>query len=97
MHSNKRERIDEVSAGDIVAAMGLKITTTGDTLCSENDPILLEPITFNEPVINVAVEPKRVQDNDKLLEALQKLADEDPTFKTKIDEETGQNPHRGHG
>ena len=97
MHSNKRERIDEVSAGDIVAAMGLKITTTGDTLCSENDPILLEPITFNEPVINVAVEPKRVQDNDRLLEALQKLADEDPTFKTKIDEETGQTLISGMG
>jgi elongation factor G len=62
MHSNKRERIDDVSAGDIVAAMGLKVTSTGDTLCTENDPILLEPMQFNEPVINVAVEPKKVQD-----------------------------------
>ncbi len=97
MHSNKRERIDEVSAGDIVAAMGLKITTTGDTLCTESDSILLEPIRFNEPVISVAVEPKRVQDNDRLMDALKKLADEDPTFKTKIDEETGQTLISGMG
>ena len=97
MHSNKRERINEVSAGDIVAAMGMKITTTGDTLCTENDPILLEPIQFNEPVISVAVEPKKVQDHDKLLEALKKLSDEDPTFKTKIDEETGQTLISGMG
>ncbi len=97
MHSNKRERIDDASAGDIVAAMGLKITSTGDTLCAENAPILLETMQFNEPVINVAVEPKKVQDSDKLMEALQKLADEDPTFKTKIDEETGQTIIAGMG
>ena len=97
MHSNKRERIDDASAGDIVAAMGLKITTTGDTLCTENDPILLERIRFNEPVISVAVEPKKVQDHDKLLEALKKLSEEDPTFKTKIDEETGQTLIAGMG
>ena len=97
MHSNKRERIDEVSAGDIVAAMGLKITTTGDTLCAENDQILLEKIQFNEPVISVAVEPKKVQDHDRLLDALNKLADEDPTFRTKIDEETGQTLISGMG
>ena len=97
MHSNKRERIDDASAGDIVAAMGLKITTTGDTLCTENDPILLEPIQFNEPVISVAVEPKKVQDHDKLLETLRKLSEEDPTFKTKIDEETGQTLIAGMG
>ena len=97
MHSNKRERIDEVSAGDIIAVMGLKITTTGDTLCTENDPILLEKIQFNEPVISVAVEPKKVQDNDRLLDALNKLADEDPTFKTKIDDETGQTLISGMG
>ena len=97
MHSNKRERINDVSAGDIVAAMGLKITTTGDTLCTENDPILLEPIQINEPVISVAVEPKKVQDHDRLLEALKKLSDEDPTFKTKIDEETGQTLISGMG
>ena len=97
MHSNKRERINEASAGDIVAAMGLKISSTGDTLCTKNDPILLEPIQFNEPVISVAVEPKRVQDHDKLLEALKKLSEEDPTFKTKIDEETGQTLISGMG
>ena len=97
MHSNKRERIDQVSAGDIVAAMGLKLTTTGDTLCTEQDPILLEPIQFNEPVISVAIEPKKVQGHDKLLDALQKLSDEDPTFKTRIDEETGQTLISGMG
>ena len=97
MHSNKRERIDAVSAGDIVAAMGLKTTTTGDTLCTENDPILLEPIQFREPVISVAVEPRKVQDHEKLLEALKKLSEEDPTFKTKIDEETGQTLISGMG
>jgi elongation factor G len=97
MHSNKRERVDVVSAGDIVAAMGLKTTTTGDTLCTENDPILLEPIQFNEPVISVAVEPKKVQDLEKLLDALKKLSEEDPTFKTKIDEETGQTLISGMG
>ena len=90
MHSNKRERIDHASAGDIVAAMGLKQTTTGDTLCSKDRPILLEPIRFNEPVITMAVEPKSVQDHDKLLDVLGKLSDEDPTFRFKIDEETGQ-------
>ena len=97
MHSNKRERIDQVSAGDIVAAMGLKLTTTGDTLCGEAEPILLETIQFNEPVISVAVEPKKVQDSDRLLESLQKLSDEDPTFKFRIDEETGQTVISGMG
>ena len=90
MHSNKRERIESASAGDIVAAMGLKLTATGDTLCSEEKPILLEPIPFSEPVISVAVEPKRVQDQDKLMDSLAKMSDEDPTFKSRIDEETGQ-------
>ncbi|MBW1700512.1 MAG: elongation factor G [Deltaproteobacteria bacterium] len=97
MHSNKRERIDQASAGDIVAAMGLKLTTTGDTLCSEDSPVLLEAIQFNEPVISVAVEPKRVQDHEKLLDALGKVSDEDPTFKFKIDEETGQTVISGMG
>ena len=97
MHSNKRERIDEASAGDIVVAMGLKLTTTGDTLCSEDNPILLEPMQFNEPVITVAVEPKKVQDHDRLLGALGKLTDEDPTFRFKIDEETGQTVISGMG
>ena len=90
MHSNKRERIDSASAGDIVAVMGLKLSTTGDTLCTEDKPILLEAITVNEPVISVAMEPKKIQDQDKLLDVLSKLSDEDPTFKYRIDEETGQ-------
>ena len=97
MHSNKRERIGQASAGDIVAAMGLKLTTTGDTLCSEESPILLEPMQFNEPVITVAIEPKKVQDHDRLLDALSKLTDEDPTFRFKIDEETGQTVISGMG
>jgi len=97
MHSNKRERINNASAGDLVAAMGLKQTTTGDTLCTEDSPILLEPIQFNEPVITMAVEPKRVQDQDKLVEVLEKLSDEDPTFRYKIDEETGQTVISGMG
>jgi len=97
MHSNKRERMDQTSAGDIVAIMGLKHTTTGDTLCNEDNPILLEPIQFDEPVISVAAEPKRVQDQDKLLDALKKLSDEDPTFKFRIDEETGQTLISGMG
>jgi len=83
MHSNKRERMEMASAGDIVATIGLKLTTTGDTLCTEDKPILLEPIQFNEPVISMAVETRRVQDQDKLMGALVKLMDEDPTFKYK--------------
>lgn len=90
MHSNKRERIDSASAGDIVAVMGLKLSSTGDTLCTEESPILLEQISVNEPVISVAVEPKRIQDQDKLMDVLSKLSDEDPTFKYRIDDETGQ-------
>ncbi|MBN2031838.1 MAG: elongation factor G [Deltaproteobacteria bacterium] len=97
MHSNKRERIEQASAGDIVAVMGLKLTTTGDTLCAEDHPILLEPIRFNEPVITMAIEPKGIQDQDKLMDALAKLADEDPTFKFRIDEETGQTVISGMG
>ena len=90
MHSNKRERISEASAGDILAVMGLKITSTGDTLCDEGHPILLEPMQFNQPVISIAVEPKKVQDQDRLIDSLNKLSDEDPTFRHKTDEETGQ-------
>ncbi|MDY6972678.1 MAG: EF-Tu/IF-2/RF-3 family GTPase, partial [Thermodesulfobacteriota bacterium] len=90
MHSNKRERIDKASAGDIVAVMGLKLTATGDTLCEKDRAILLEPMQFDEPVISVAIEPKKVQDHDKLLAALNKLSDEDPTLKFRIDDETGQ-------
>jgi elongation factor G len=97
MHSNKRERIDRASAGDIIAVMGLKHASTGDTLCSESHPILLEPIRFNEPVISVAMEPKRVQDQDRLHDALNKMSDEDPTFKFRIDEETGQTVISGMG
>ena len=97
MHSNKRERIDSASAGDIVAAMGLKLTATGDTLCSEDRPILLEAIQFNEPVISMAIEPKSVPDHDKLMGALGKLSDEDPTFKFKIDDDTGQTVISGMG
>jgi elongation factor G len=97
MHSNKRERVDQASAGDIIAVMGLKLTTTGDTLCKEESPILLEPMQFNEPVISMAVEPKRVQDQERLMDALGKLSDEDPTFRFKIDEETGQTVISGMG
>ena len=97
MHANKRERIEQASAGDIVGAMGLKITTTGDTLCPEDDPILLEPIQFNTPVISMAVEPKGIQDQERLMDALAKLSDEDPTFKFRIDEETGQTVISGMG
>ena len=79
------------------AVMGLKITTTGDTLCTEDHPILLEPIHFNTPVISMAVEPKGVQDQERLLDALAKLSDEDPTFKFRIDDETGQTVISGMG
>jgi elongation factor G len=97
MHSNKRERIETASAGDIVAAMGLKLTSTGDTLCTEDSPILLEPMQFREPVISMAIEPKGIGDNDKLMDVLAKLSDEDPTFKFKIDDETGQTVISGMG
>jgi len=90
MHSNERKEIGEVHAGDIAAAVGLKDTTTGDTLCAENAPIILESMVFPEPVIRVAVEPKSKGDQDKMGLALSKLAEEDPTFKTYTDEETGQ-------
>lgn len=97
MHSNKRDRVEEASAGDIVGVLGLKSVTTGDTLCREDAPILLEPIRFYEPVISVAVEPKRVQDSEKLLDALGKMAEEDPTFRFRIDEDTGQTLISGMG
>jgi len=97
MNANKRERIDQAAAGDIVAVMGLKNSTTGDTLCDEEHPILLERIDFNEPVISLAIEPKRVQDQEKLQDTLAKMVEEDPTFKSRIDEETGQNVVSGMG
>ncbi len=97
MHANHREEIDEVRAGDIAAAVGLKHTKTGDTLCTEDDPVLLERIIFPEPVIQIAIEPKTKADQDKLSESLVKLSDEDPTFRVKVDEETGQTLISGMG
>jgi elongation factor G len=97
MHANHREEIDEVKAGDIAAAVGLKNTKTGDTLCDESDPVVLEKIIFPEPVIQIAIEPKTKADQDKLSDALVKLSDEDPTFKVKVDEETGQTLISGMG
>jgi len=90
MHANHREDIDEAYTGDIVAIVGLKSTRTGDTICSEESPIVLEKMEFPEPVIDQAIEPKTKADQDKLGEALTKLAEEDPTFRVKTDEETGQ-------
>ena len=89
MHANTREDIDSIFAGDIVAAVGLKNTTTGDTLCDPDKPIILESLVFPEPVIHVAVEPKTKADQDKLGKALYALSEEDPTFKVHTDEETG--------
>lgn len=90
MHANHREEITEVYTGDIAAAVGLKDTTTGDTLCEENKPVVLESMVFPEPVISVAIEPETKADQEKMGIALQKLAEEDPTFRTRTDEETGQ-------
>jgi elongation factor G len=90
MHANSREDVDEAYAGDIVAAVGLKHTRTGDTLCDEDDPIILEKMTFPEPVIHVAIEPRTKADQEKMGEALQKLTDEDPTLRVATNEETGQ-------
>ena len=97
MHANHREDIEEAYTGDICAAVGLKQTRTGDTLCDEADPIVLEKMVFPEPVISLAVEPKTKADSEKMSEALQKLSDEDPTFKVKTDEETGQTILSGMG
>jgi elongation factor G len=97
MHANKREELEEVRAGDIAAAIGLKDTRTGDTLCSENDPIILEAMRFPNPVISVAIEPKTKADQDKLSVALQKLSEEDPTFRVHTDTETGQTIISGMG
>lgn len=90
MHANHREEIDEVYAGEIAAIVGLKKTTTGDTLTDVDHPLILEKIEFPEPVISIAVEPKTKQDQEKMSTALQRLAEEDPTFRVKTDEETGQ-------
>jgi elongation factor G len=97
MHANKREEIKEVYAGDIAAAVGLKTATTGDTLCDENHPIVLESIDFPDPVISIAIEPKSKADQEKLGLSLQKLATEDPSFKVRTDEETGQTIISGMG
>ena len=97
MHANHREDIDEVKAGDIAAAVGLKHTRTGDTLCDEHDPIVLEKMSFPEPVIQIAIEPKTKADQDKLSESLSKLSDEDPTFRVHVDQETGQTLISGMG
>ena len=97
MHANHREDIDQVWSGDIAAAVGLKNTTTGDTLCDEKHPIILESMEFPDPVIRVAIEPKTKAGQEKMAIALQKLAEEDPTFKTYTDEETGQTIIAGMG
>jgi len=97
MHANSREDISEVRAGDICAVIGLKQTTTGDTLCDANAPVVLESMTFPAPVISVAIEPKTKVDQEKLGTAIQRLAEEDPTFKVESDEETGQTIISGMG
>ena len=97
MHANHREDLQQIYTGDIAAAVGLKNTTTGDTLCDEKNPIILESMEFPDPVIRVAIEPKTKAGQEKMAIALQKLAEEDPTFKTYTDEETGQTIIAGMG
>ena len=97
MHANKREELEEVYTGDIAAAVGLKDTTTGDTLCDESAPIILENMEFPDPVISVAVEPKTKADQEKMGTALSKLAEEDPTFVVTANQETGQTVISGMG
>ena len=97
MHANKREEISSVGAGDIVAVMGLKDTTTGETLCDDKNPVVLESMNFPAPVIHVAIEPKTKGDQEKLGTAIQRLSDEDPTFQVRTDEETGQTIIAGMG
>ena len=97
MHANKREEIDRVGAGQIVAVMGLKATTTGETLCDPAHPVVLESMSFPAPVISVAIEPRTKSDQEKLSMAIQRLADEDPTFQVRTDEETGQTIISGMG
>ncbi|MFM8482111.1 MAG: elongation factor G, partial [Actinomycetota bacterium] len=97
MHANQREDLDVAMAGDIVAGLGFKDTTTGDTLCDRTNPIILERMEFPEPVIHVAIEPKTKDDQDKLGKALKSLSDEDPTFRVRTDEETGQTVISGMG
>ncbi len=97
MHANQREDLDVAMAGDIVAGLGFKDTTTGDTLCDRSHPIILERMIFPEPVIHVAIEPKTKDDSDKLGKALKSLSDEDPTFRVRTDDETGQTVISGMG
>ena len=97
MHANRREEIPVARAGEIVAAVGLRKTTTGDTLCSQDAPVILESMVFPEPVVSIAIEPKSKQDSDRLGVALGKLSDEDPTFKVRVDHETGQTIMAGMG
>jgi elongation factor G len=97
MHANEREDVEEVFAGEIAAAIGLKTTTTGDTLCDESQPVLLESITFPEPVISQAIEPKTKADQDKMTVALQRLSEEDPTFRASTNQDTGQTIIAGMG
>ena len=97
MHANKREEIQSTQAGDIVVMVGLKFATTGDTLCDEKHPILLESMEFPEPVMSIAIEPKTNADQDKLVQALQKLVIEDPSFRMHVNEETGQTLISGMG
>ncbi len=97
MHAHQRNRVEEAKTGEIVAVMGLKDTTTGDTLCDPIHPIILEPIDFYKPVISVAVEPRTNRDQEKLTESLEKLSEEDPTFHVKLDEDTGQTIISGMG
>src|SRR4026209_2014909 len=97
MHANHREERDEIGAGEIAAAVGLKQSTTGDTLAVESAPIVLESMTFPDPVISVAIEPKTKGNQDKLGQGLARLAEEDPTFRVSTDEETGQTLIAGMG
>ena len=90
MHANKRTEIDKVYSGDIAAAVGFKVTTTGDTICDEQHPVILESMEFPEPVIDIAIEPKTKAGQAKMIDALAKLAEEDPTFRVKTNAETGQ-------
>ena len=97
MHANKRNELDEVFSGDIAAAVGFKNSTTGDTICDEQHPVILESMEFPEPVISIAIEPKTKASQGKMTDALQKLAEEDPTFRVKTNEETGQTIISGMG
>jgi len=97
MQADKREDVDEISAGDIAAVVGIKGTTTGNTLCDPNNPIVLESITFPDPPVSIAIEPKTKADQEKMSLALQRLAEEDPTFRIRVDEETGQTIISGMG